>query len=109
MQTLSLILLSSIFLLPMVQLVIPTSAVYAADSKKFIEKPKGLIENNEKAGSAISMLNWLLSGISVIASVLFLISGASRINSGHYTQGLGSITGAVLAGIAAYLVSSFIA
>lgn len=83
--------------------------VYAAEGKKFIEEPKGLLEGNEKANSAVSMLNWLLSGVSVIASILFLISGAARVNSGHYTAGLGSITGAVLAGIAAYLVSSFVA
>ena len=106
-KNLAIMILSVMFFMPIVASVTSQTAL-AADTKEFVEKPKGLLEGSEKASGAVSMINWILSGICVIASVIFLVTGASRINSGNYVAGFGSIVAAVVAAIAAYLVNSFI-
>ena len=76
--------------------------------RAMIKDPEGLLQGNAKALSAITTLNWLLTLGSVVATVFFLISAGRKLHDGEIAPAVGSLAGAMVAGISGYVAYAFL-
>ncbi|MBY0517494.1 MAG: hypothetical protein K2P81_11325 [Bacteriovoracaceae bacterium] len=71
-----------------------------------IQNPEGLLAGNEKATKAVAMTNWILGGVALLATIVFLIKGSKKLSDDDYVGSLGPFAGALISGITIYLAGS---
>lgn len=71
-----------------------------------IQNPEGLLAGNEKATKAVAMTNWVLGGVALAATIIFLIKGSKKLSDDDYVGSVGPFAGALISGITIYLAGS---
>lgn len=71
-----------------------------------IKNPEGLLAGNDKASKAVATANWVLGGVALMATIIFLIKGSRKLSDDDYVGSLGPFAGALVSGITIYLAGS---
>ena len=72
-----------------------------------LSNPEGIF-NNDKSINAVNGMSWLLSGIAIVGTLVFLLNAGKKLNEQDYAGSVGPFIGSMLCGISSYLAFNFL-
>lgn len=97
------IMISSVAIFTIFLIVNPSFASNVIDTTK-----GGTVAQDANVQQGVDFLNWALTTICAVGATIFLMSGFSNLKHGHYGPAALGITSGFGAGIATYLVHTYL-
>lgn len=69
----------------------------------------GIFQGNSKFSSALSSINWIITGIPVVPAVFFMVYSGAKLKDQEYGPAAAAAVGSIVCGIAAYLAHTLVA
>lgn len=94
-------------LLPKISIFIFVYLFHSRTFANIVGDPQGLFQGNDKINNAVAGFNWVLTAVTAVPALLFLVYAGKKFNDQEYGSALGSLIGSILCGIGSYFVGLY--
>lgn len=73
-----------------------------------LSNPTGILSTSTKVEGATASFQWILTGVTIVGTVGFLVNAGKKLNDQDYMGALGPLAGACVCGISSFIAHALL-